>query len=210
MRLSIDRPSHMPMEPPNAAMNVVRFQMYCCSNFKYSNEFQMTVTIVRSRGNDVLAKNRKHTKRGKWRFSTAKIILCIFRFLLISLVSHSRSAPPVITVFKLFAQKILYKLNTISYLYQRKFSDFEPSLKRPKIANLINIREAVFGNGSASAPTVLQHSQKTALGFARRRENDTACIIYCVCLIIAISTPLAFVQMAPLTKERTISHFPAG
>lgn len=48
MRLNIDRPSHMPIEPPIAAINDGTDQTHCCCKIRYSNDPQFRLIIVKS------------------------------------------------------------------------------------------------------------------------------------------------------------------
>lgn len=48
IRLKMDSPSHMPMLPPIAEMNVVADQTQSCSSVKYSKEPQFRTIVVRS------------------------------------------------------------------------------------------------------------------------------------------------------------------
>lgn len=48
IKLRIERPSHIPMDPPRAAMNVGIDHTHFCSSVKYSNDPQLRFTNVRS------------------------------------------------------------------------------------------------------------------------------------------------------------------
>jgi hypothetical protein len=48
IKLRMESPSHIPILPPIAAMNVVGDQTQSCSSVKYSNDPHFSITVVKS------------------------------------------------------------------------------------------------------------------------------------------------------------------